>query len=151
MGTDNTMRTLPIPFFLLLMFCGMTACRIVETASPPMTVRLAIHAPRVAEYDVYRTAGAGQFERIAPIAPGRFVASIPQMDGGHKEFLCVQYDTHDPMTYGVIRLQRGNTVVRELSLSDIAALPRDANGYSIIAHRPADVPDSISKKNRSRP
>jgi hypothetical protein len=67
------------------------------------------------------------------------------MGGGYDERRGEKSRESDPTTYPAIRVRDGHDVVTVLSLQDVNALPRDAEGRAVVAVRcsvPRTVPGS---------
>ena len=112
----------------------------VETMSHPTTVRLRIasvcsassgHGNNDAVLEQY-VADAGGWREVA-MTDATATVNVPAMHGGYSERAGRQFDESNPREYPVIRVRRADRVVRELSLNQIDALPRDSGGRAIVA------------------
>ena len=131
----------------LLIAAGLAACvvmagscRMVEVASLPRTLKVEISATDPSQYRACLLNRSGEFAPLRPVRKGLFVLIIPSMDGGYTEFGCVRYNRHIPEEYPVLRVMKGENIVKELSIRDIEKLPAVERG----------IPDQCYLKARSR-
>ena len=110
---------------LALAACVIMAgsCRMVEVASLPRTITIEIAAPDPSSYRACQLNRSGEFAPVRSVKPGRYVLSIPSMDGGYSQVGCYRYNRHIPEEYPVLRIMKGDTAVRELSIRDMEKLP----------------------------
>jgi hypothetical protein len=116
-------RKLFIAGGLAACFIMAGSCRVVEVASLPRTVTIEIAAPDPAQYRASQLDRSGEFAPLQPVRPGRYTLSVPSMDGGYSEVGCYRYNKHIPEEYPVLRIMKGERVVKELSIRDIDRLP----------------------------
>lgn len=133
---------MPRLLLLLLAVSGCLTTR-VETMSQATTVhvRLSQVCP-TSELAVY-----DEHANYVPVAivDERADLHVPAMRGGYDERHGQTSRVSDPSTYPAIRLRDGHAVVAMLSLQDVEALPRDAEGRAVIPVRcstPQTVPAS---------
>jgi hypothetical protein len=112
---------------LLVSLTGCWTMR-VETTSHPTTVqvRLPDSCDAVLEHYV-----EGDYRAIA-VEAGAATVEVPAMNGGYSKRGGRTSNVHEPRDYGILRLRRGDRVVRELSLNQVDALPKDADGRAMV-------------------
>jgi hypothetical protein len=115
---------------LLLLLAGCLTTR-VETMSHPTTVHLRL-AQVCSDTIVERADGSAGYVPIT-VTDEKADVDVPGMRGGYSERNGKHSNVHDPMTYEVIRVRNGGTVVTELSLSDVEGLPKDSEGRAVVA------------------
>jgi hypothetical protein len=110
---------------LALAACVIMAgsCRMVEVASLPHTITIEIAAPDLSTYQACQLDRSGEFAPVRPVKPGRYVLSIPSMDGGYSQVGCYRYNKHIPEEYPVLRIMKGKKTIQELSIRDMEKLP----------------------------
>lgn len=105
--------------------------RMVEVASVPRSITIAIAAQDPSRYRACLLNQSGEFAPVRPVRPGLYALSIPSMDGGYSQFGCVKYNRHIPEEYPVLRIMVGERVVKELSTRDIEKMPVSNGAYRI--------------------
>lgn len=113
---------------LLVSLTGCLTMR-VETASHPTTVHLRLATSCAG--DVLEHYIDGDYRPIA-VEAGAATIDVPAMAGGYSERGGHVSNVHDPRGYEIMRLRRGDRVVRELSLDQVDALPKDPEGRAIV-------------------
>ena len=108
------------------------SCRMVEVASLPRTFKVEITAAGPSQYRVFTINRSGEFGPARPDSRGIYLVAIPAMDGGYSEVGCYKYNKHIPEEYPVLRIMKGESTVKELSIRDMEKLPV-VNGASRIA------------------
>jgi len=114
--------------FALLVAVMSTACFTthVETMSPPTTLRLRLACDVVVEQ--------WNMTEFQPVVVENAIADVdvPGMGGGYSERGGTVSNVHDPAEYTVVRVRRGDHVLRELSINGTAKLPKADDGRSIV-------------------
>jgi hypothetical protein len=108
------------------------SCRMVEIASLPRTLKVEISAKDRSRYRACLLKQSGEFAPVRPVRKGLYVLIIPAMDGGYSEFGCVKYNKHIPEEYPVLRIMKGESIVKELSIREIETLPVSNGTYRIV-------------------
>jgi hypothetical protein len=116
----------------LALLLPLTACLTtrVETMSHPTMVRLHL-AESCAAGAVLEHYRDGDYRAIA-VEAGAATVEVPAMNGGYSERGGHKSNIHEPRDYMILRLRRGERVVRELSLDQVDALPKDADGRAVV-------------------
>jgi hypothetical protein len=133
---------MPRLLVLLLPLAGCLTTR-VETMSHPTTVHVRLSQTcATTSLEVY-----DEYANYVPVAivDGKADVDVPGMRGGYDERRGTKSRVSDPTTYPAIRLHEGHETVTVLSLQDLNALPKDAEGRAVIAVRcsvPRTVPGS---------
>jgi hypothetical protein len=125
-------RTLPLLTFLALVFLASGCVNALHVASQPTDVKLRVQATHPQQHTV-RVA----LEQSAdyPIASdGRVEFTVPGFSHGCDVYVFGFIKTRDGSAESVrvVELRRAERVVRRLSLAQIAKLPTDQAGYSIL-------------------
>lgn len=117
---------------LLLLVSGCLTTR-VETMSWPTTVHLRLSqvcpGSAVEVYDEHAT-----YVPVA-IVDEKVDVNVPAMRGGYDLRRGKKSRESDPATYPAVRLRDGHEVVTVLSLHDVGAFPKDAEGRAVIPVR----------------
>lgn len=106
----------------------LSACftKRVETMSQPTTLKLRVTCDVVVE----------QWDRTAfhPVAFENAIAdvNVPAMGGGYSDRNGKISNVHDPEEYPVLRVRRGDQVLRELSIRGTAKLPKAEDGRALV-------------------
>ena len=114
----------------LALLVSLTACMTtrVETMSHPTTVRLRVACAGEPALEHY-TEGA---YRAVAVAAGVATIEVPAMSGGYSTRAGRISNVHEPRDYPIMRLRQDDRVIRELSLHQVDALPKDAEGRTIV-------------------
>lgn len=108
---------------VLIITALITSCRMVEVASKPRTITLAVQSDSPSQYQLTQLKVSGKFEPLKPVQPGVYTISVPAMDGGYSEFLFIKYNKHIPEEYPVIQVMKAEKILKELSIKDMEKLP----------------------------
>jgi len=118
--------------FLPVAFLASGCVYVLRSASPPTDVKLRLETTQSQQY-VVRVA----FESPAdyPVAAdGRVQFGVPRFDNGCAVLVFGVIKTRDGSVENrrLVELRRNARVVRRLSLAQIAELPKDRDGFSIV-------------------
>ena len=98
----------------------------VETMSPPTTLELRVACEVAVEQ--------WNLTEFVPVTFENAIADVhvPAMGGGYSERGGKRSNVHDPNEYQILRVRRGDRVLRELSINDTAKLPKAEDGRAIV-------------------
>lgn len=117
-----------VQLLILCMIFLSLQCRTVEVSVPGTTLTILLKG----DLRAIDLAPIGPEIEVTPGTDGIYQVKTPTMDGGYSEFAFVlKYNRHDPQTYPVVALRRNKQLIRELSLSDIYALPRTRENFTL--------------------
>ena len=130
--TSRMQRALPFLMLLPLAYFASGCVYALHVASRPTAVKLGIHALRPEVYLV-RVAAKEAAEYPIP-SDGRVQFVVPSLQNGCDVYLfgVVRKRDASPEQVPVIELRHGERLIRRLSLKQVAKLPQDDAGYSIV-------------------
>lgn len=120
-----------IVFMLCLSILQLTSCRTIETQSTPRHYKIVLSENNNDSVKLFINTGAGQYDEILPVE-NIFTVDIPAMCGGYSEFLGIEFNKHIPEEYKVVKIMKGEKIIKEFSILEIEQLKKDKEGYYLL-------------------
>jgi len=98
-------------------------CKTVETMQPAMEFRLRLNSTDTT-VQLYVKNVTAKFVNISPDGVGIYNIRVPAMRGGYTDNVIFKSNVHDPADYVILKLQRGEKVLKELSTRQLKKLPQ---------------------------